>query len=42
LNKLIIKNKYHLPRIYDLLDQLHGAVIFFKDRLALRLSLDLS
>ena len=28
LNKLTLKNKYHLLRIDDLMDQLHGAVIF--------------
>ena len=31
LNKLTIKNKYSLPRIDDLFDQLKGAVCFFKD-----------
>ena len=30
LNKLTIKNKYPLPRIDDLMDQLHGASVFPK------------
>ncbi|XP_022847556.1 uncharacterized protein LOC111370081 [Olea europaea var. sylvestris] len=30
LNKLTIKNKYHLPRIEDLFDQLKGASVFSK------------
>jgi hypothetical protein len=30
LNKMTIKNKCHLPRIYDLFDQLRGATIFSK------------
>ena len=30
LNKMTIKNKYPLSRIYDLMDQLHGASIFSK------------
>jgi len=30
LNKLTIKNKYPLPRIDDLMDQLYGAVVFSK------------
>ena len=30
LNKLIVKNKYPLPRIDDLFNQLKGASIFLK------------
>ena len=30
LNKMTIKNKYHLPRIDDLMDQLHGSSVFSK------------
>ena len=30
LNKVTIKNKYSLPRIYDLFDQLQGAQCFSK------------
>ena len=30
LNKMTIKNKYPLPRINDLMDQLHGSSVFSK------------
>ena len=30
LNKVTIKNKYPLPRIDDLFDQLNGARVFYK------------
>jgi len=30
LNKMTIKNKYSLPRIDDLMDQLHGSLVFSK------------
>lgn len=30
LNKLTIKNKYHLPRIDDLMDHLHDIMVFSK------------
>jgi len=30
LNKMTIKNKYSLPRIDDLMDQLHGSSVFSK------------
>ena len=30
LNKVIVKNKYHLPCIDDLFDQLQGATVFSK------------
>ena len=30
LNKVIIRNKYPLPRIEDLFDQLQGATVFSK------------
>jgi hypothetical protein len=33
-----IKNKYPLPRIEDLFDQMRGAKIFFKNRSKIRLS----
>ena len=30
LNKMTIKNRYPLPRIDDMFDQLHGAMVFSK------------
>jgi hypothetical protein len=36
LNKIIIKNRYPLARIDDLLDQLKGAIVFFKIDLRFR------
>jgi hypothetical protein len=38
LNEVTIMNKYPLPRIEDLFDQMRGATIFFKDRSKIRLS----
>ncbi|XP_022854046.1 uncharacterized protein LOC111375453 [Olea europaea var. sylvestris] len=38
LNHLTIKNKYPLPRIEDLFDQLRGCISVFKDRLEVRIS----
>lgn len=34
LNRVTLKNKYPLPRIYELLDQLRGATVFSKINLA--------
>ncbi|XP_021736153.1 uncharacterized protein LOC110702706 [Chenopodium quinoa] len=36
LNNVTVKNKYPLPRIDDLFDQLKGAGIFFQDRFEVR------
>ena len=33
LNKMTIKSRYMLPRIDDLFDQLHGAIVFSKNDL---------
>jgi hypothetical protein len=33
LNEVTVKNKYLLPRIHDLFDQLHGACVFSKNDL---------
>ena len=38
LNKVTIKNRYPLPRIDDLFDQLQGAQLFLKNCLAVGLS----
>jgi hypothetical protein len=40
LNAVTIKNKYPLPHIDVLFDQLVGAKVFFQDRPLLRLSSD--
>ena len=37
LNEVTIKNKYPLPMINDLFDQLQGAKVFFQDRSAIRI-----
>jgi len=34
-NKVTIKNKYILPRIYDIFEQLKGAIIFYNVELML-------
>lgn len=36
LNKITMKNKCPLPRIHDLMDQLHKVVVFFKIDLKFR------
>ena len=36
INKVTVKNKYPLPRIEDLFDQLKGAGCLLKDRFAIR------
>ena len=38
LNKVTVRNKYPLPRIDDLFDQLQGACVFSKIDLRIRLS----
>ncbi|GKA94585.1 hypothetical protein Tco_0816623, partial [Tanacetum coccineum] len=38
LNKLTVKNRYPLPRIDDLFDQLQGSKYLFKDRSKIRIS----
>ncbi|GJS74920.1 putative reverse transcriptase domain-containing protein [Tanacetum coccineum] len=38
LNKLTVKNRYPLPRIDDLFDQLQGSSVYSKNRLAIWLS----
>nr|KAJ0224507.1 hypothetical protein LSAT_V11C100008540 [Lactuca sativa] len=40
LNKLTVKNRYPLPRIDDLFDQLQGGVLVLQDRLEVELSSD--
>jgi len=35
LNRVIVKNKYPLPRINDLFDQLAGVAVFYKNDLRL-------
>jgi hypothetical protein len=42
LNKKTIKNRYPIPRIDELIDQLHGEMYFFKGLSVIRIPPDSS